>query len=138
MAAQHSPPREFPTGATRRKETVPKPWTVVPRFPQSGEIGDPSSSKLQTYGRAYLGPQARAVAATSGATRLSHPRDPTPTCVRPSSPSAQCLQFATLGSHLHPSRTSPAGAGGGPRGWGCLLKGPRPLPLGHFLGAERT
>lgn len=66
------------------------------------------------------------------------PRDPTPTCVRPSSPSAQCLQFATLGSHLHPSRTSPAGAGGGPRGWGCLLKGPRPLPLGHFLGAERT
>lgn len=48
MTAQHSPPREFPTGATRREETVPKPWTVVPRFSQSGEMGDPSSSKLQT------------------------------------------------------------------------------------------
>nr|XP_012312804.1 uncharacterized protein LOC105720739 [Aotus nancymaae] len=57
------------------------------------------------------------------------PRRPPVRPVRPVSP--------VRDSPPNPRRAA-RGRGRGARGRGCLLKGPGPLPSGHFLGAERT
>lgn len=120
-------PSEFRTGAMRRELPVPRPPKAAPLLSHRGGTGDscpPSCRREVEHTWDW-----RAVATTSGATRRSHPPAPTPACVRRSSPSSPCLQFATLGSHLHPRHRSPVGAGGGaPRGRSCLLKDPGLLP----------
>lgn len=46
-AAQHPPPREFLTGATRRELTVPKPQPT-PRLLKVAGLGTPASAKVHT------------------------------------------------------------------------------------------
>lgn len=121
-------PSEFRTGELRRELPVPRSLKAAPLLSHRGGTGDSCPRRVADVRSSTPG-TGGAVATTSGATRRSHPPDPTPACVRRSSPSSPCLQFATLGSHLHPRHRSPVGAGGGaPRGRSCVLKDPGLLP----------
>lgn len=108
--------------------------TATPRFSE-WRVGDSCRPRAADVRLGAPG-AGGAVAATSGASRLSHPQDPTPACVRRSCLSAPFCSSPLSAPTSPEPRASPARAGGGPRGRGCLLKGSpaaarRPLPEGR-------
>lgn len=108
----------------------------APRTPPPSR-GRPAWGPLASCGREarHTCGACGAAAASSGATCLSHPADPTPGRGRPSSLSAPSLRFQTR-LPPPPGPREPGGGGGrGAEGAGLSLKGPpaaalRPLPGG--------